>query len=124
MTNELELGLDLLDRQLLDSRGAPCGKVDDLELYVFADGPPRLVAILVGPGALGPRISGFVGRWIVNVWRRLHPDRDPEPVRIPWEWVEKVDYAIHLKVDATTAGLVRSEEWARIRLIDRIPGAR
>jgi sporulation protein YlmC with PRC-barrel domain len=119
----IDLALELLDRQLLDSEGKDCGKVDDLEFEVGKSGLPVLTNILVGPGALGPAFSRWPGRVITAVWRRLHPNRNPEPLRIPWSDVERVDYEVHLTVQREEAGLTRSEDWARDILIGRIPGA-
>jgi sporulation protein YlmC with PRC-barrel domain len=118
----IELGLELLDRQLLDSEGVPCGNVDDLELDDGGDGGPVVTAILVSPGALGPRIGGLIGRVMLATWRRLHPDAQPSPIRIPWEAVQKADYAVHLTVQRHEAGLTRSEDWAYERVISKIPG--
>jgi hypothetical protein len=49
----------LLDRELIDSRGMPAGRVDDLELTVPGPGePPVVTALLCGPTAFGPRLGG------------------------------------------------------------------
>jgi hypothetical protein len=54
----------LLDRQLIDSRGMPASRVDDLELSEPSPGqPPALTALLRGPTAFGPRIGGRLGTW-------------------------------------------------------------
>ena len=123
MGEPLEVGLELLDKQLLDVQDFPCGKVDDIELELTDDGRgPIITAIVTSPEALGRRLGGPLGKAMVAVWRRLHPDKDPRPNRIEWSDVEKIDYALHLNVGRTVAGLVESETWARHR-IDRIPGA-
>ncbi|MDQ3533627.1 MAG: hypothetical protein M3456_14910 [Actinomycetota bacterium] len=119
----IDLALELLDRQLLDSEGKECGKVDDLEFEVGETGLPVLTNILVGPGALGPAFSRWPGRVMTAIWRRLHPNKVPEPVRIAWSDVERVDYEVHLTVQREEAGLTRSEDWARDFLIGRIPGS-
>lgn len=119
----VDLGLNLLDRQLLDSEGKNCGNIDDLEFEIGDSGVPVLTNILVGPGALGRALGGFIGRWMIIIWRRLHPDRDPQPVRVSWEVVERVDYAVHLTVQREEAGLTRSEDWARDTIIAKIPGS-
>ena len=119
-----DLGLDVLDRQVLDDEDVPCGKVDDIELG-FVDGrgrPPVVTALLLSPGALGPRLER-VGRLLVALWRRLHPERDPKPIRVEWKHVEKLDYAIHLSVNRQDAGLTRAHDWVRDNVIGRIPGA-
>ena len=116
----LEIGLELLDRQLVDSEGEPCGKVDDVELDYDGGGRPRVTAILTNPGALAPRL-GRVGKVMLAVWRRLHPDRDPAPIRLDWSVVARIDFAVHLTVQREEAGLTRSEDWAYEHVVSRIP---
>ena len=77
---ELDLGLGLLDHQLLDSEGRRCGNVDDLELEGFRDGRPRVAAILVGPPVW--RRRGWLGRLAALI-------APGGPVRVPWEEVDK-----------------------------------
>jgi hypothetical protein len=117
----IELGLELLDRQLLDSEGEPCGKVDDLELAYDGSGRPVVTALLVNPGALAPRL-GWAGHLVHAVWHRLHPDRSPSPIRLGWEVVAKIDFAVHLTVHRREAGLTRSEDWVYERVVSKIPG--
>ena len=75
MSEEIDLGLGILDHQLVDSEGRRCGKVDDLELEGVRDGAPRVVAILIGPPAGrtwparpadGP--ARFGGRSVLDPW--------------------------------------------------------
>ena len=49
----IDLHLHLLDRQVIDSDGRFVCKVDDLEFDLDELGRPYVVAILVGPRALG-----------------------------------------------------------------------
>lgn len=123
-----KLGLEILDRQLEDRNGHVCGKVDDLELTMPSDpdahGAPFVTAILCGPGAVGHRLPPPFGRWLRAAWRRWRNEEDPDPVRIAWAAVSRIDYEIHLTVDAQQAGLTSSEDWVRRHLIGRIPGAR
>ena len=42
---ELDLGLGVLDHQLVDRDGRNCGKVDDLELKGLSDGTPEVASI-------------------------------------------------------------------------------
>ena len=51
--SELDIGLHVLDHQLLDKDGRRCGNVDDLAIEGGAGEVPEVVAILVGPGLLG-----------------------------------------------------------------------
>ena len=126
-----DAALRLLDRQVIDSDGAFVCNVDDLEVDIPATGPPRIVALLSGPGVLGPRTGGFIGRWMVATWQRLSPASDPRPGRIDVHLIAGIDSAIHLAVprrrlselaDGDT-GLDGFEQWARSVVIGRIPGA-
>jgi len=113
MSEELDLGLGLLDHQLVDCDGRRCGNVDDLELEGLREGPPRVTAILVGPPVWRGR--GWFGR----IASALAPG---PTVRVPWEEVEKIDSAVHLKKTARELRLGRGDDKAR-RFVDWIPGS-
>ena len=121
-----DAALHLLDRQLVDPDGRLLAKVDDLELTERADGRLALSAVLTGPGALGPRLRGRLGHWVQAVWRRLRPDVDPVPGRIPISDVVRIDSAVHLGVrrDALgSVGIDGFEDWVRRYVVARLPGA-
>ncbi len=115
--------LHLLDRQLVDPDGGLVGKVDDLELSERGDGRLVVTALLVGPAALGPRMGGYLGRWIVAVWRRLRPDAAPQSGRIPVDCLLSIDSAVHVTRVADWEGVSGLEAWLREFVIGRIPGA-
>jgi sporulation protein YlmC with PRC-barrel domain len=117
------IGLDLLDRQILDCDGQPVGKVDDVELDVDAAGTPYVAALLVGQQALGDRIGGRLGRWIAGTARRLSPDYDRGPIRIPYDLVAELTSAVNLSVRRELLPDPPLEMWLRDHLIGRIPGA-
>jgi len=119
----LLIGFDLLDRQILDCDGEPVGKVDDVELAVGADGRLRVVALLVGPQALGRRLGGRLGRWISTTAGRLHPVEHPDPIRIPYALVARRSSAIDLSVRRDRLPEPTLEAWLREHVITRIPGA-
>jgi len=110
---ELDLGLGLLDHQLVDSEGRRCGNVDDLELEGLSEGSPRVAAILVGPPVWRGR--GRLGRLASRVARG-------QTVRIPWEEVDRIDSAVHLKKTAPELRLGRGDDRAR-RWVEWIPGS-
>jgi sporulation protein YlmC with PRC-barrel domain len=90
----------LLDEQILDSEGRRCGRVDDIELR---GSPPRISALLVGEGLYPRRLP----RWLRGLARRL---AGPEvwgasAMRIPWQEVDDVDAAVHLRGKAEELGL-------------------
>ena len=117
----LHAKLHLLDRQVLEhgSETLLC-KVDDVDLYLDA-AVPVVTALLTGPQALGPRVRGRLGRWIQAVHRRLHPDPDPAPVRIPMGRVLEIGSAI--KVDPRGIEVEGFGQWVEHHIIERIPGA-
>ena len=118
----LFVGFDLLDRQILDRDGQDVGKVDDVEFAVDEDGSTYLVALLVGPEALGRRLGGWLGRVVSGVAARLARAR-PGPIRIPYDTVEKVDNAVHLKIRRELLPEPELEAWLREHVIARIPGS-
>jgi sporulation protein YlmC with PRC-barrel domain len=115
--NEIDAGLNLLDRQVLDADGVSVGKVDDLELTAGDDGRLRVTGLIIGPWALSTRYGGVLGR----LFTLLFGDDDATVVDVGM--VEKRDTAIHLRVRGDDLGLARSEHWVRRHLIAKIPGA-
>lgn len=122
MREHLDLDLHLLDRQLVDRDGEPVAKVDDVEFRVDPDGRLRLVALLVGPEALGRRVGGRLGRWIGQLGQRLRPDLATPP-RVAIEDVEEVGPQIRLRVHREDLDFPRSERFVRDHVIGRLPGA-
>jgi sporulation protein YlmC with PRC-barrel domain len=112
--NEIDIGLHVLDRQLLDKDGRRCGNVDDLAIEGGAGEVPEVVAILAGPGYWAQR-AGWIGKvagWIGGGRR----------VRVDWKEVRKVDSAVELKRPASELGLGRGDDCLR-PYVDKIPGA-
>src|SRR5207253_2832793 len=86
LSGEIDIGLQVLDRQLLDKNGRRCGNVDDLAIEGGAGEVPEVVAILVGPG-YWPQRAGLIGKlagWIGGGRR----------VRVDWSEVGKVGSAV------------------------------
>ena len=110
-SQDLDLGLGLLDHQLVDSEGRRCGNVDDLEIEGISEGAPRVTAILSGPPVWrGRGLLGRLASWIAS----------GNTVRVPWEEVEKIDAAVHLKRTCRELRLGRGDD--RVRpWIERIP---
>jgi hypothetical protein len=121
--NEMDLALDLLDRQIVDPEKRPVCNVDDVEFFEPKNGAPYATAILVGPAAFAPRFHGLLARWFLAVQRRLHPDSDPAPARIDFGSVTKIDNAVHLNVAADGLDVTKFEQWCRENIIAKIPGA-
>lgn len=129
----IDASYSLLDQQLVDLDGRLVGKVDDLELTdpEFGDDEtddsrartPVIVAILSGPGALAPRLGGRVGALMFGAWRRLHPEENPRPRRIPFEQVARLYDHVELAVSSDDLEEDRTHRWISERLISRLPGA-
>lgn len=121
----IDAGLSLLDHQIVDCDGKMAGNVDDLELTLSEDGgPPICTAILSGPGALGNRVGGKLGRWIESVHQRLHHLTEPGPSRISFGVVKRIGPAIELSVPKRDLDISTFEDWVRDRIIAKIPGSR
>jgi sporulation protein YlmC with PRC-barrel domain len=123
-TERVDLVLRLLDHQVVGPEGELLGNVDDLVLGSL-DGRWHVTAFAVGPGALSERLPGLLGDWLGAVWRRLHPDPDPQPVVVPIEHVTRIGSAIEVDAEAARAlaGVQGLELWLRRYLTGRLPGA-
>jgi sporulation protein YlmC with PRC-barrel domain len=114
MSERIDLGLSLLDHQLVDAEGRRCGKVDDLDLGSLREDSPTVQAILAGTPAW--RNRGRLGRVAASLG-------GGRVVRIPWEDVKTVEAAVHLKKTGHELGLTRGEDKVR-RFVAWIPGAK
>lgn len=119
----VDLGLRLLDHQLVDRNDWLAGNVDDLELTPSDDRAELYVtAILAGPGVLWQRLGRRrLGRWLERAHARVDPDT---PTRIPFSRVRDLGPQIGLNVVADELAPHAAERWARDHVIARIPGAR
>jgi hypothetical protein len=114
LSRTIDLGLIVVDHQLLDSDGRRCGNTDELALEGGPGESLEVVAILSGPGTWRRR-AGPIGRFAA--W--LGGGR---VVRIPWEDVETVAAHVKLRKPAQALGLGRGDD--RLRpYIEKIPGA-
>jgi len=110
---DIDLGLGVLDHQLIDSEDRRCGKVDDLELEGVRDGTPRVRAIVTGSG--GWRGRGRLGRLFAAL---VHT----RTVLIPWEEVAEVGAEIRLRKPAAELGLSSARDVAA-RWVEKVPGS-
>jgi len=107
---------DILDHELLDADGVPCGVVDDVMLDGGPGAPFRVVALIVGPGGWLPRLPALVGGLLRHVVAAKH-------VRVPWSAVAHVGERIELAQRASELGLGAADRRVG-RLLAHIPGAR
>jgi sporulation protein YlmC with PRC-barrel domain len=105
----------LLDEQILDCEGQRCGRVDDIELR---GNPPRVTALLVGealyPRRLPKRLRGLARRIFgPEVW-------GAGAMRVPWEEVDEIGAAVHLRGKAAEIGLGAGDD-PKNWLVRRLP---
>ncbi len=98
--SEIFVAHRLLDEQILDSEGRRCGRVDDIEL---GGNPPRVTALLVGEGLYPRRLPHRLRRLARRVFGAERWGANA--MRVPWEEVEEVNAAIHLRGKAEDHGL-------------------
>ena len=110
--SEFDLGLGVLDHQLVDSEGRNCGNVDDLEITGVSTGEPEVTEILVGGNAWKGR--GFLGRIAAAI--------SGAAVHVPWREVDEVGAVVKLKHTAQELRLGRGDDKAA-RFVKRLPGA-
>lgn len=113
----------LLDRQILDNQGRMVGKVDDVELEEREDGRLAVTALLIGPGALGPRLGGAPGALATRAWSRLSGASPGQANRIDYSALASIDTVLQLGVSRTAVAVDGFEVWVRTRLIAALPGA-
>jgi hypothetical protein len=109
---EIDLGLGVLDHQIVDSEGRNCGNVDDLELIGLDTDEPEVAEILCGGNAW--RNRGFFGR--------LAAALSGNATHVPRSEVAEVSSVVRLKRTAPELRLGRGDDRAA-KLIDWIPGA-
>ncbi len=114
--------LHLLDRQIVDVDGCMAGKVDDVELEESAEsGTWHVTAVLTGPGALGPRMGGRLGRFLAALHGRLAAE--PTPARVPFGVVSQLGNHLDVTLSRDDLESNRLEAWTRRHVIDHLPGA-
>jgi sporulation protein YlmC with PRC-barrel domain len=122
--NDLDLGLRLLDHQIIGSKDQLFGNVDNGVLE-DVDGRLTLTGIVTGVPGFAPRIGGSLGGWMYAVWRRLRPEVDPQPLVIPMTQVQRIEAAVTVDEAAQqqVADVLQLERWLRQSVVARIPGA-
>jgi sporulation protein YlmC with PRC-barrel domain len=99
---QLDLGLRLLDDQLLDVDDHRCGRVDDIQLKGEPGSQTAVAALLVGPGSWNARLR----RPFADLVEGLAPDYMHV---IAWKEVAQVGTAVRLARTAAELGLEASD---------------
>jgi hypothetical protein len=111
----VDLCRQVLDHQLLDCEDLPCGTVDDIELEGGVNGRPlHVVALLVGPGAWGPRLPALFAWMSARVF-------GTRCIRVAWHEVAEVGEQIRLCSRASSLGLGITDRKLGLRL-GKVPG--
>ena len=101
----IKLESQLLDLPIVDSEGKYCGIVDDVELAGNTGGELTLEALLVGPGAYGPRLPG----WAMWLATKLAGDH---MVRVPMARVRSIVATVRLDCPGEELGLDKADRAA------------
>lgn len=94
-----------------------------LEFELDASGRPVVVAILVGPRALGPRLGGRLGRWLAAIASRLATPEQATVPRIDFAQVTDIGSAITVARTSEELAIAPLEQWLDRHVISRIPGS-
>ena len=115
MRDVFDIALELLDHEVVDAAGIPCGIVDDVDLEGEPGKALRAVAILIGPGVVSGRLT-----WPFNaIARRIFGNAR---ARVPWSQIASIDERVTLRDSAASYGLGKVDRrWQRV--IARIPGS-
>jgi hypothetical protein len=113
----------LLNQGLLGAGGERCGRVDDIAIEKTFDRPPRVTALISGPGSK----TAHAPAWCRAVSRAIHRLLGLrgrfEPVVIAWEDVDRLGTHVELTRTARELGLDRLNRAVARRYIRHIPGA-
>ena len=108
-----DLVRDLLDHELVDAEGVPCGMVDDVQLSLGDDGV-AVTALLCGPAVAAERLPA----WLRILARACGAQRR---ARVPIEDIDSVAEVVTLKRRAPELGLGVAERRVA-RWLGRIAG--
>lgn len=118
--DRVDLGTQMLDRQITAPEAVHVGKVDDLELHFREDGALEVTALLVGASALCHRMPS-PARGLLRLAMRLtggpHPAR-----RIGLAHVVDVKSDVEVTAEAGESATSPTERRLR-KFVARIPGA-
>jgi sporulation protein YlmC with PRC-barrel domain len=114
-SENVDLMRSVLDHEIVDADGVPCGMVDDVELTGGAGAMLTVEALLIGPGVWTERLPWIfprLARALVGGHR----------ARVPWSEVALTGDRIKLKSTARALGLDAGERKVE-RWLRRIPGS-
>jgi sporulation protein YlmC with PRC-barrel domain len=119
-TGELFLVRDLLDKQIVDRRHEPMGRVDGLMLGLYQEGAPQLLCLESGITVSAARISRRMGRWARAAARRWGLSRG-RPVRIAWAVVKRIGIETEVDLKADESRALAWEHWLVEHFVRYVP---
>lgn len=117
----VDLGTELLDRQIVDPDGVPVGQVDDVVLRARDDGRLEVAALVTGVAALERRLPRWA-RWCLRAATRPVGGLD-EPRHIDMAEVTDAGVKVTVTRAGAAAGASPAQDRIRRRIIARIPGS-
>jgi hypothetical protein len=111
----LDLVREVLDHELVDVHGVPCGMADDVELSGAPGEALYVVALWCGPGVAQTRLPAWMARWTQRIFGK-------RKTRIEWRHVARIGEHIELDCSAADLKLDRAERRWR-QWISKLPGA-
>jgi sporulation protein YlmC with PRC-barrel domain len=111
---------DLLDKQLVDRRYDPMGRVDGILLSIAEGRAPQVTCIESGMVVAASRVNRRVGRWVRAAARRWGLSRG-RPVRISWNRIERLNVEAKLDLNAEESHALAWEHWLLEHVVRHIP---
>jgi sporulation protein YlmC with PRC-barrel domain len=119
-TGELFLIRDLLDKQIVDRRHEPMGRVDGLMLGLYREGAPQLLCLESGITVSATRIGRRMGRWARAAARRWGLSRG-RPMRIMWPAVKRIGIETEVDLKADESRALAWEYWLLEHFVRHVP---
>ena len=119
MADNLHLARDLEDKRVVDRNGRDLGRVDRVVLDAPAKGVARVIAIEIGPSALGARLHPVLGR-IAHAVEYVFGVADGRPVRVPVTQILSIGDSVKIDVAAGETAILAVEQRLRT-LVSRLP---
>lgn len=119
--DNLHLARDLEDKRVLDRNGRDLGRVDRVVLAQPRNGMAHVIAIEIGPTALGARLHAVVGR-IARAVEHVFRLEEGRPLRLPIDHIVSVDDNVKLDITAGDTAALAVEQRLR-SFVRHFPGA-
>ena len=118
---KLSIVAEVLDKQLVDSKGRQAGRVDGIVLELRQDKPPRVAYVEVSPITLLSRFNRRLAQWYARHDRKLAEGRGAA-FRIPWSRLSQDGPRFVMDIDAESTPIFALEDWLRRHVVEHMPG--